>query len=73
MPIMFDVHELTADMPAAARDVMCAFCGTLTTMSRLTSRAYVVPSSPDGEALTRAAARAHTDRGRVCRSGRRRR
>lgn len=37
---MFHVDELAADAPGATCDVMCAVCGTLTTLPRLARRAY---------------------------------
>ncbi|HEY2319648.1 MAG TPA: hypothetical protein VGH67_15180 [Solirubrobacteraceae bacterium] len=40
LPILFDRAELEADDPRL-RDVMCAFCGTITSMSRLSSETYV--------------------------------
>jgi hypothetical protein len=40
MPIVFGELELAAPDLPAARDVMCAFCGTVTTRSRLRRQAY---------------------------------
>ena len=40
LAILFDPAELQADDPRL-RDVMCAFCGTITSMSRLSSETYV--------------------------------
>jgi hypothetical protein len=40
LPILFDPAELEADDPRL-RDVMCAFCGTVTSMSRLSAETYV--------------------------------
>jgi hypothetical protein len=49
LPILFDPAELEADDPRL-RDVMCAFCGTITSMSRLSFEAYVADGdSPVGE------------------------
>ena len=40
MPILFDELELLAPDVPAARDVMCAFCGTVTSRARLRRQAY---------------------------------
>jgi hypothetical protein len=40
MPIMFEAGELAAPDDPAMRDVMCAFCGAITSRQRLREEAY---------------------------------
>lgn len=46
MPIVFDELELLAPDLPAARDVMCAFCGNVTSRGRLRRQARALPQSP---------------------------